>query len=150
MGKAIKKDLSVPNDLAYLSVVRDTVLEVANKSRLAAGEAHLVSLAVDEALANVMEHAYIDAPPEVKQVIEIQLAADEQRIEVRIRDFGSAFDPGQLPDVDLREHVRQGKRGGLGVFLMRKIMDEVEYKFEAGKHNELYMVKYIDKPSSKG
>jgi len=46
-----------------------------------------------------------------------------------------------MTDIDIQRHVAQGKSGGLGIFLIRKIMDVVDYHHETGKHNRLTMVK---------
>ncbi len=62
---------------------------------------------------------------------------------------GRPFDPGTVPDVDLQEHVRHGRKGGLGIFLIRRIMDEVTYSFQAGAPNELRLVKFVDNSQGK-
>jgi len=106
--------------------------------------AQLVSLAVDEAVANVMEHAYGNYEAQANQEIQIILDVNPNRLEILIRDRGRAFDPDLIAQVDIREHVRKGEKGGLGIYLMRKIMDEVNYSFKQGMHNELQMIKYVD------
>ena len=50
---------------------------------------------------------------------------------------------GLIPDPDMKEHVQRGHKKGLGIFLMRQIMDEVRYKFKDGVKNELTLVKFI-------
>ncbi|MCW8133808.1 MAG: ATP-binding protein [Planctomycetota bacterium] len=144
MAEAVHRELIVPSDTAYLAQVRKAVLDVLGRSVFQPSVVHLISLAVDEAVANVMEHAYSHSGERVKKEIQIVLDADPERFEILIRDSGQRFDPAILPDVDIREHVRKGKKGGLGVFLMRKIMDEVNYSFKQGTHNELQMIKYVD------
>lgn len=147
MGEAVHRELTVPNDTAHLAQVRKAVLEVLSRGVFQPSVVHLISLAVDEAVANVMEHAYANAEGRTRKEIQIILDADPSRFEIVIRDSGQKFDPGHLPDVDIRDHVRKGKKGGLGVFLMRKIMDEVNYSFKQGTHNELQMIKYVDNRS---
>lgn len=144
MGEAVHRELIVPNDTAHLAQVRKAVLEVLSRSVFQPSVVHLISLAVDEAVANVMEHAYAQSDAKARKEIQIVLDADPERFEIVIRDSGNKFDPGILPDVDIKDHVRKGKKGGLGVFLMRKIMDEVNYSFKQGTHNELQMIKYVD------
>ena len=63
--------------------------------------------------------------------------------------MNGSSDPKTVPDVDIQEHVREGRKGGLGIFLIRRIMDEVRYAFQEGMHNELMLVKYIDNSESK-
>lgn len=147
MSKNSHRELSVPADTSYLSQVRSAVIEVMGKSMFSPVKANLVALAVDEAVANIMEHAYENKArltPGVSQDVQVILDATPERLSVIIRDSGVAFDPRRVPEVDVREHVRQGHTGGLGIFLMRRIMDEIHYTYKQGVHNELKMVKYAD------
>lgn len=99
-----------------------------------------VVMAVDEAVANVMEHAYQDAKT---GDVSVAIAADEDAFAVTVTDHGRRFDPNGQPGVDLKDHIRQGKRDGLGIFIIRKIMDEIKYTFTEEQCNVLRMVKYI-------
>ncbi|MCZ7647956.1 MAG: ATP-binding protein [Planctomycetota bacterium] len=149
MGKVAERELTVGNDTAYLSEVRNAVLELLGDGPFPPAEAQLVALAVDEAVANVMEHAYSGQQFGPDCRIRIRLAIAETQFEVRIHDTGKRFDPNSVPDVDIQEHVRQGRRGGLGIFLIRRIMDVVDYRFEAGPRNELRLVKFVDNSPDK-
>lgn len=81
-----------------------------------------VGLCINEALANVMRHAYRGATDQ-PIVIEVEDAADQVRI--RIRDWGRSFDPAILKD---RDRVYDPlEPGGLGVICMEKLMDRVQY-----------------------
>ena len=142
MAKTIHRELSVPSDTAYLAQVRAVVIEVVGKDLFPPQKAGLIALAVDEAVANIMEHAY--PPGSEGGKIDVILDADTARFEVLIRDSGLSFDPRQAPEVNMTEHVKAGKKGGLGIFLMRRIMDEINYTFKQGEHNELQMIKYVD------
>jgi serine/threonine-protein kinase RsbW len=146
------RELSVPLDTTYLSTVRKAVVEIAVGARFSAQQANMIALAVDEALANIMEHAF----PEIEsgsagQQIELILDANSTRFEALVRDHGTHFDPREAPEIDMQEHVKAGRKGGLGIFLMKRIMDEIHYTLKPGSHNELVMVKYVDssKPTAK-
>ena len=147
MSKNIHRELNVPADTAYLAEVRAAVIEVVGKDLFPPSKAGLIALAVDEAVANIMEHAY--PPGSDGGKISVILDASAQRFEVLIRDSGLSFDPRDVPEVDMQEHVKAGKKGGLGIFLMRRIMDEINYTFKQGVHNELQMIKYVDGKESK-
>ena len=140
-----QREIQVPNDTAHLAQVRKSVLELIGPDVFNAKEAQMVALAIDEAVANVMEHAYAGGEGEKAQEITLTLNLDDARLLVTIRDTGKMFDPTMKADVDVREQVRQGKKGGLGIFLMRKIMDEVNYSYKRGLHNELQLIKYRQK-----
>ena len=141
----------MPSDTMYLYQIREAVLEMVGGSLFSPVKATLVALAVDEAVANVMEHSYgqptrTGGTASGDQEIEIVLDATAARFEVRIRDHGTGFNPAEVPEVDPPALARHGHRGGLGLFLMRRIMDEIHYSF--GTQNELQMVKYTSSARS--
>lgn len=149
MANRIRREMTVPADTTYLAKVRATVLDVLKQTSLPPVKANMVALAVDEAVANIMEHAYADnRPPDAPHDTDIRIVldSDARRFEVLIRDRGAAFDPSQAPEVDMSEHVKAGRKGGLGIFLIRRIMDEINYTYKQGHHNELQMIKYLDGP----
>ena len=90
-------------------------------------------------MANIIEHGYEEGTTPGQ--IDINLLRTENRIEVTIRDESEAFDPTVVENPDLMEHIRAGHKKGLGMFIIRKIMDEISHSFEG--HNVLRMVKFI-------
>jgi serine/threonine-protein kinase RsbW len=140
MAEPIRDRLVVSNDTRHLIVVRDFVSRLIRQSRLAKDDENKVILAVDEAVSNIIEHGYeegADGP------IEIEVECDDVQFKIVIRDTGRVFNPESVPDPDMKDHVQRGHKKGLGIFLMRQIMDEVRYKFKDGVKNELTLVKYI-------
>ncbi|HHN46876.1 MAG TPA: ATP-binding protein [Planctomycetes bacterium] len=141
MAELIHREIVIPNDTAYLADVRKLVHEVVEKSSFPSEEAHRIILAVDEAVTNIMQHAY-EHDLEGSLEIELVLEVDNTKFEVAIRDSGKSFDPQDVDAPDIDKHVKNGKRHGLGIFLIRQIMDEVVYSYKQGVRNELRMVKY--------
>ena len=142
---SLHRELRVPFDTTYLSEIRQAVLDVLGEAPFPQVKANMIALAVDEAVANIMEHAFeTDCDERENSQIDVILDANAERFEVLIRDNGISFDPRIAPDVDIKEHVKAGRKGGLGIFLMRRIMDEVNYSFKQGVQNELQMIKYVD------
>ena len=141
MGDILKDELVVTSDTKYLMMVRDFVGQLVRKSRLSSGEENKIILAVDEAVTNIIEHGYGNDPA---GRIEIGVEADESRFRIVIRDSGKAFDPDSVASPEMRKHVAAGKKRGLGIFLMRQIMNEVRYQYQGGIRNELTLVKYIE------
>ncbi|MCR4318503.1 MAG: ATP-binding protein [Planctomycetes bacterium] len=133
--------LAISNSTENLPKVRSFVLDHFRKGPLPKSEENKIILAVDEAVANIIEHGY---PADVRDgKIEVEIVGEMTRFTVYVRDEGSSFDPNSISDVDIENHIKTGKKKGLGVFLMRKIMDEVVYHFEEGKMNELKLVRYV-------
>ncbi|MBI4617998.1 MAG: ATP-binding protein [Planctomycetes bacterium] len=139
---AIHERIQITNETKNLIVVREFMTKMVGLSRLRKEDENKVILAVDEAISNIIEHAFEETRT---GEIEIEVDADDARFAVTIRDSGKEFDPKKLdPGVNILDHVKQGKRHGLGIFIMRQIMDEVNYIFKEGVQNELRLVKYIN------
>jgi serine/threonine-protein kinase RsbW len=140
MGETLKDRLVVSNDTKHLIVVRDFICRLIRQSRLDRQEENKVVLAVDEAVTNIIEHGYDEG---ADGSIELEVEADAGHFQIIIRDTGRVFNPESIPNPNMKDHVQRGHKKGLGIFLMRQIMDEVRYKFKDGVKNELTLVKFI-------
>jgi serine/threonine-protein kinase RsbW len=134
--------LHVPSSTQNLSMIRDFVSSIGQQAGLTETEVIRVALAVDEACANVIEHAY--GSDSTRQVT-IRASFDETMLEFLIVDNGLGFDPASVQSQDVEELIRQRKSGGLGLRLIRTIMDDVQYSIIPGEKNELRMVKKLHK-----
>ena len=135
------RSFSIPNETRELHSVRTFAAEAVHHGGVPKAFENGILLAIDEAVANIITHAYQEGR---KDLIEITIEVNARRLVVVIRDSGTRFDPKTIPTPDLAGHVRNGQQHGLGIFLMRSVMDEVEYLFKEGVRNELRMVKYLD------
>ena len=133
-------DMTIGNDLAYLAQVRDLVSRSISEGGFPGHFLNRLQIAVDEAVTNIIEHGYADEPRGSMR-IEQHVDVTNERFRIEITDHGRSFDPNQITDVDIQQHVINGRAGGLGVFLMRKIMDQVDYHYQTGGHNQLVLVK---------
>lgn len=122
-----------------LSDVRAFVAANAKKFGFGEKEASEISLAVDEACTNVIKHAYSG---KAWAQFEVIISARGSEFSIIVRDWGSSFDPDSVPLPNLREFAKTHKRGGLGIYLMKKLMDSVEYK-EKERVNEVRLVRYL-------
>ena len=96
-----------------------------------------IELAVEEALVNIINYAY---PDREDGDVEITCGLDgDGRYVIEIRDSGIPFDVGAQSDPDLNASIAERKIGGLGIFLIRKMADEMYYKRE-GDQNVLTLV----------
>ncbi|MCU0228367.1 MAG: ATP-binding protein [Bryobacterales bacterium] len=135
--------LHVPSSSENLAMIRSFVSDVAFRARLTEEESLLMAVAVDEACANVIEHAY--GHDATKQVM-VRAILDEDAIRFEIVDQGRGFDPTLIEPKDPRQLVKERASGGLGMGLIRRIMDEVVYHIVPGEKNELRMLKRIRRP----
>jgi serine/threonine-protein kinase RsbW len=128
----------------HLLEVREFVSDAARQFGFHEEDVANIVLAVDEACTNIIKHSYQYAPD---KEIEIAITRNNGTFEVKIKDHGKSFNPGSLRAPDLKRNLSEHRRGGLGVYLMRKLMDKVEYSFEPGETNEVSLVKYLPKKS---
>ena len=135
-----REDATFEGRLENLTAIRRFVQTACEAAGMNASACFDLKLAVDEACTNIIEHGYDEG---AEGSIEIEVEAGDQQFKIVIRDTGRIFNPESIPDPDMKEHVQRGHKKGLGIFLMRQIMDEVRYKFKDGVKNELTLVKFI-------
>ena len=141
-----KYQLRIPSHAGNLEIVREFVSRIARKVGFNEDDVNKIELAVDEACTNVIKHAYSS---DSKKPIEIALKVDLEKLTVEITDRGKGFNPKKLQRPDMKEYIAQMRVGGLGVYLMKTLMDEVVYNIQPGKRNQLRMVKYYTKDGEK-
>lgn len=141
MSSGDERVVVITNESRNLSEVRRVVAEMLEPSTFDRKQTNEIILAVDEGLANVVEHAYQGGVGEIK----LLFGLDPETFRVHIRDNGVRFEPGELrSQVDIHDHIKRGLKGGLGLFLMKRIMDDVYYTHDGPDYvNELVMVKKL-------
>jgi anti-sigma regulatory factor (Ser/Thr protein kinase) len=122
----------------FLDEIRDFVGEIARSGGFSDKDVYNIQLATDEAASNVIEHAYENRPD---GVLELSCGMKDDTITIILIDHGESFDPSEIPLPDLKADLSDRKIGGLGIFLMRKLMDEVLYEPKPDKSNVLTMKK---------
>jgi len=122
-----------------LDEIREFVGDIAGKGGFNSKEVYNIQLATDEAASNIIEHAYEGVSD---GLLEISCGIKNDVITIVLVDHGEPFDPSVVPTPDLKADLSERKIGGLGIFLMRKLMDEVHYDAEPDKNrNTLTMTK---------
>lgn len=129
--------LSLFADLRQLGAIRDWVVARGRELGLPQEAVYDLQLAVDEACTNVVVHAYRGQGGP----IEVQIGPADGGVQVTIHDHGAPFDPESVPIPDVTAPLEERRLGGMGLFLMRKLMDRVEFTFDAVAGNRLTMVK---------
>ncbi len=122
-----------------LEIIRGFIQQVARKAGFNTEQIDQIKLAVDEACTNAIKHAYhFDA----SQMIDLKIQLCSDKIEIIITDYGPGFDPQNLSQPDLNKNVKKGKPGGLGIHLMKTLMDRVDFYIIPGKRTEVHLIKY--------
>jgi anti-sigma regulatory factor (Ser/Thr protein kinase) len=136
------QQLIVPGRYECLTEIAAFVTQAARVAGLNDDEVFHVEMAVDEACSNIIEHAY------AVQAGDIDLACSCPNagvFEVIIRDSGQPFDPAEIPPpaIGTATDLDDLNEGGLGLFFMRKLMDDVRFEFVPGQGNVLTMRKRV-------
>ena len=97
-----------------------------------------LDVAIDELFTNVASYAY----PEGTGEVTVRFTCEDRLVSVTFLDRGIPFNPLERPDPDVSLPAAERKQGGLGIFLVRKTMDDVQYRFEDGR-NILTILKHI-------
>ena len=121
----------------YLDEIREFVGAIARDSGFSDKDVYNIQLATDEAASNVIEHAYENISD---GMLELSCGVRDDLITIILIDHGESFDPSEIPLPDLKADLSDRKIGGLGIFLMRKLMDEVHYEVQK-TGNVLTMIK---------
>ncbi len=132
--------IKVESRTERLIAVRDFVSEAARAFGFSDEDISKIALAVDEACTNVIKHAYRSDPT---KIIQVNVHAGDGTFQVAIRDEGIPFNPTHVQPLDMKEYLTHYRRGGLGVHLMKSLMDRVEYSINPGKANEVLLIKYL-------
>lgn len=123
----------------FLDEIREFVGEIARAGGFSDRDVYNIQLATDEAASNIIEHAYEGVSD---GLLEISCGVNGSAITIVLVDHGEPFDPSEVPAPDLKADLSERKIGGLGIFLMRKLMDEVRYQAEPRRNrNTLTMTK---------
>lgn len=144
-SKHLKAHATFTNNLANLFHMHQFVRRAAIDAGFSNVPLGDIELATVEACANVVKHAYRNVPPDQGR-IEISVHVDAQRFEVCLTDWGEPFDPpvGRVPRPDIERMVLEGRRGGMGIFFMQSLMDEVVWEIRPGEQNQVRMTKRLD------
>ncbi len=140
LAKTKRFQLSVTSDLSNLSIVASFISESARVGGLDQKQADQVEMAVDEAITNIIQHAYRGRRD---GTINIWCERQGDDFVVEIHDRGLPFDPSKVRIPRTRGPLSQRTVGGLGIFFMRKLMDRVEFSPDAKQGNRLRMVKHL-------
>jgi len=136
---AINEEIKVPANIDYLGDLRNFVTKAGRKHNFPANVVNAFKLCIDEAATNIIKHAYRDWDG----MITMRVIVKKNSMTVVLVDQGKYFDPSRVDDPDLKRYVEIGKKGGLGIFIMRKLLDEIDYHHtEDG--NELRLTKFRD------
>lgn len=134
--------LKIKSKTDKLYFVRDFVTDAARNFGFDEESVSKIALAVDEACTNIIKHSYNYAP---NKELDVRIITNEKVFEVVITHRGKLFDPSAINAPNMQEYLSNYRRGGLGMHLMKLLMDKVDYKILPNQTCEVHLVKSITK-----
>ena len=131
LGEGKAAHLTLHNDIRQISLLPGFVDAIARENQLEPDVAAQLNLALEEAVTNVISYAY---PEGTEGNVDIYARRDGNSLSFIITDSGRAFDPTAREEVDVAAGVNERPIGGLGIHLIRKIMDVVSYERRDGQN----------------
>lgn len=136
--------LTVPARLESLALISEFITEATARAGLDEHAAWQVQLAVDEASTNIIQHGYDEGS---SGMLDLTWRVDGADFVVTLHDFGRRFNPDDVPAPDITSPLEERQTGGLGIYLMTRLMDSVRYEFDDTRGNLLTMTKRIGPPA---
>lgn len=137
-----KFKITVESKLENLSVIGQFVEDAMRQCQIDTPKnVHAFQLSVDEACTNVIEHAYAY---NTSGQITVGCVFTAEKFTVTIEDNGAPFDPTTIPEPNVNQGLEERRAGGLGIYFMKKLMDEVKY-LRVDDKNLLTLTKNIKK-----
>jgi serine/threonine-protein kinase RsbW len=125
-------ELTIENDLDQLAVVKDQVESFGKCENLSGDVVFAAKLVLEELLTNTISYGYGDKSA---QLIEIRLEVRGDQLIIRTVDDGLAFNPRTAKEPNIESSLKDRAIGGLGIHLVKSLMDRVEYRHKDGKNH---------------
>lgn len=135
---------AVPSRTEELQRIRSIVESEALGFGFDAETSYRLAMATDEACANIIQHAYDGNPA---RTFEVEIGTEGDRFVIVLTDSGKEFNLERHAPVDMAYYLKQMRRGGLGIHIIKLVMDDVAYDVAGNCANRLRMVKYL-RPAS--
>lgn len=127
----MEKSIVLANEISEIGRLADFIEDMGNEFSLAPDVRFNLNLVLEEAVANIINYAY---PKDEHESIYLSARMHEDSIVLVLTDTGKEFDPTMAPEVDVTLSAEERQIGGLGIFLIRQIMNEVRYERIDGKN----------------
>jgi len=137
----IKKRLSVKSTTNNLAKIRNFIKKQSADVGFDEETSNKIVLATDEACTNIIKHAYKYSK---SGKINVNVSFNNKKLRISITDVGTHFNSKSIQEPDLKIYYEEKRVGGLGMFLMKKLMDEVIYSQPNSKRNKVTLIKYLN------
>jgi len=126
-----KRNIVLKNDLSEIRKIKEMVEAFGEKNKLSQDDIFDMNLALEEIVVNIISYGY---KTNEERLIKVDLLIDEKKLILKTEDDGEGFDPTKVPDADIDLPLEKRILGGLGIHIVKNIVDEMEYKRENNKN----------------
>jgi serine/threonine-protein kinase RsbW len=140
-------EIRLPNRLKYLSTLADFLKGVCQKHGVPTKDIENILLAVDEASTNVIKYAYQVGP---LNYFKVRVSFDRDLVQIDLLDQGTRFNPLENPPPDKKELAGGEEDLGMGIYVMKKVMDNIRYRYSPNEGNHLTLIKRISQSKGNG
>jgi len=140
-------EIRLPNRLKYLSTLADFLKGVCQKHGVPTKDIENILLAVDEASTNVIKYAYQVGP---LNYFKVRVSFDRDLVQIDLLDQGRRFNPLENPPPDKKELAGGEEDLGMGIYVMKKVMDNIRYRYSPNEGNHLILIKRISQSKGNG
>jgi serine/threonine-protein kinase RsbW len=143
-GQTMKKSILLRNHMSEVDRLATAIIEFGEVNRLSTEVVFDIKLAAEELVVNVINYAYEDTED---HDISIDMDFGSDILVVTIKDDGKSFNPLDFHSANIEKPFGERDEGGMGIYLVRSLMDELSYKREQGR-NILLMKKHVVNPTA--
>ncbi len=140
----ILSQIRLPAKRENLDKFSEYVLQCAEKQGIDQKRLMQINLSLEEVLVNICDYSYRDNEGDIEVICGLD---NDNRFVIEITDYGIPFDIHSFDEPDLNADISERKVGGLGIYLVKKMMDDMQYRFEDNK-NILKLIVYINSKDS--
>lgn len=134
----MKQHIVIKNEISEISLLTDFIEQIGEELELKPALIMSLNLVLEEAVSNIILYAY---PQQMGELITIMVEKSQNLLVFTITDKGVEFNPTVVPEADITLSAQERPIGGLGIYLIKKIMNEVEYQRIDG--NNVFTLKKI-------
>ncbi len=138
-GQEVSKNILINNNLSEIERLSKAVAEFGKKNNLAGEVIYDVRLTLEEVVSNIIMYGFED---NYEHQISIEMNLQGETLTMKIKDDGKPFNPLEVKSTNLEKPFDEREIGGMGIYIVRKLMDNILYKREEG-NNVLQLTKYL-------
>jgi serine/threonine-protein kinase RsbW len=138
-GQEVSKNILINNNLSEIEKLSKAVAEFGKINNLSSEVIYDVRLALEEVVSNIINYGFED---NYEHQISIEMNLQGETLTMKIKDDGKPFNPLEVKSTNLEKPFDEREIGGMGIYIVRKLMDNILYKREEG-NNVLQLTKYL-------